>query len=34
MLNTDQQVFELYYEAALTAAIPDGKRWLLDVCQD
>jgi Domain of unknown function (DUF6504) len=34
VVTSDHQVFELYYEAAPTAAIPDGKRWVLDVCQD
>ena len=32
--TADQQVFELYYEAAPTATLPDNKRWMLDVVLD
>ena len=34
VITSDQQVFELYYEAASSARLPDAKRWVLDVCQD
>ncbi len=34
IITSDQQVFELYYEAAPTVHMPDAKRWVLDVCQD
>jgi hypothetical protein len=32
--TADYQIFEMYYEAALSASITDGKRWVLDLCQD
>lgn len=34
VITSDQQVFELYYEAAPTASVPENKRWVLDICQD
>jgi uncharacterized protein DUF6504 len=34
VITSDQQVFELYYEAAPATYIPDNTRWVLDVCQD
>lgn len=34
VITSDQQIFELYYEAAPTAQIPDNKRWILDISQD
>jgi uncharacterized protein DUF6504 len=33
VITADQQIFELYYEAAPTARIPENKRWILDICQ-
>jgi hypothetical protein len=32
--TTDNQIFELYYEATPRVSIPDNKRWILNVCQD
>ncbi len=32
--TTDNQIFELYYEATPRVSIPDNRRWVLDVCQD
>ena len=34
VITADQQIFELYFEAAPTARIPETKRWVLDICQD
>ena len=34
VITSDQQIFELYYEAAPTAQVPNNKRWILDICQD
>lgn len=34
VLTADHQVFEIYYDAAPTAKNAEGKRWVLDVCQD
>ena len=34
VITSDQQIFELYYEAAPTTHLPDSRRWVLDICQD
>ena len=35
VITSDQQIFELYYEATpTTAQVPNNKRWVLDICQD
>ena len=33
-ITSDQQIFELYCEAAPTARILENKRWVLDICQN